>query len=693
MQNYDNDEVTFRSLVDGVRPSIPKEISDLGEIYAHLGMKAGNTLSLREISDHLLGQIRSVFERATDGKAGGTDLQVVKHQLLIRHFADGTPIQPYDVFLETIRDATRQNQWKAPPLSNKEAWRTALASAAIHDQLYNGSLRHSTDLLRKFHSRQVAIAEAVKYLRSLGYDAAIHGGRVQISESIQEAIARRIESGVKRAGGLNVASNIFNALAASYDPAIERYHVARQADTVGKTRDPGVPWAFLLNICVKHLDASVRDPSKQREACEEAVKLAQAFAATFDIEPYNIFEVLFRAGEPLPRLLQELTLFDGMFTLLQGRPSTVASVLRGLFSWVDDAIARKILGASIDQIALVAEAVLHLPGSPHTPFVFTPDAIKIPGLTGVALNQVLNAFCHQAAPNQSYLLPHDQTKVDFWFRPLVQTPSGHYILLNRSWCAPALYEAVAAALRPFVRNFDGSVGIAFEVYVRRELAAHGIHVKSGIYQVGGTTGECDAVVETDDLIIFLEFKRKTLCRTSRSGQDVTIFVDLSDSLLAAMEQMAGHELVLCQQGYLDLNCKGVTERVEWRNRSVERVALSLLDFGALQSRAIVSQIMQTVQHAQISAKSPEYAKQLAKVQNRIKALAQLENQLSLHRPRAAGPPFMNCWFINLGHLAMLLDGVTSNRAFKDSLLATRHLMTGSLDLSLDHRYKQSLSNQ
>lgn len=692
MTVIDKDEKIFRDLVDIVRPSLPGGMQDLREIYCYFGMPANNDRSQRAVSDHLESEIAVSFRSALDGKASGTDLQALKHQLLLRYFVDGIPLHPYYAFLSSILDATRKDYWKSPSLTDEATWRAALVSAANLDQLNHGTYRHDDVLIRKFHPRQQAVAKSAKYLRSLGYEVGIAGGRIEVDTNVQDAIAQRIDSHIKRAGGINFATFIFSTLSANYDPLIERYHTTRHSDTTGKERNASMPWAYLLNLCVKHLDGPAALNAQSQAAGQEALDLAQAFSATFDIEPYSVFETFFRAGEALPRFLQETAVFDGLFTLVQARPSAVAATLRGLFCWVNDAVAQKAMGGTIEQVALVADAVLKLPGSLHAPLRFRVGEVKAPGISESVVSNLLNKFSHDLeAANHEYLLPYEQTKVDFWFKPLIEISPGWYVLMNRSWCAPAFYEAIAGALRQTdVANVDGSIGLALEQYARDALIAHGVSVKSGVYCMDGVDGECDAVIETTDLVIFIEVKRKLLRRTSRSGKDVDIFVDLSDSLLASMKQIAGHELLLCKHGYLDLERDGVTHRVEWKSRSVERVALSLLDFGALQYRTVVSQIMQSLQNTQISAKDPSYATQLAKVQKKGEALANLEKELSTYRPPDKGRPFMNCWFLSLGHLLMLLDGVTSNVSFQQSLFATRHMMTGSLDLYTDHRHVQML---
>jgi hypothetical protein len=588
-------------------------------------------------------------------------------------------------------DATRTTGWAAPLFAEKSAWRAAMTAAANCDQLHSGMFQHSESLLQKFHHRQFVVAEAAQVLRKLGYKIEFLNGRIHVDDAEERRIAKRIEAQIKCAGGINVAGAIFHSLRSVYDAANERYSTTRNTGTSLQQRSPTVPLAYLLNLCVEHLDGSSTDPSVVQAAINDSVTIGVSYAAIFDLEPYSTFEIIFRSGEALPIFLQELSVFDGIFTLAQARPSVVEATLRELFGWVDEALAVKALGGSVNQVARIADAVLKSPLDSHLPTIFRLADFNVIGVSPPILAAVLKSLSHRAGvPNRNYLLPREQTKVDFWFKPLIEFPDGRYLLMNRSWCAPAFYEAIAAALRKEDPVTDSRIGTAFEQLVRGELTAAGITVKSGTYIAGGVDGECDAVVETANCVILIELKKKPLRRLSRSGSDVDILFDLSESLLAAMTQIGQHELLLRRHGSLELKQGGSTHRIDLHNRQIERVVLSLLEFGAIQDRAVITQILETLVRSRLGAKDPKFADKIVAVQRRADALRDQERELAGYRASDQGRPFLNCWFLNLDQFRTIVQEADSNDSFQRSLFMTRHIVTGSLDLYRDQGYMKGL---
>jgi len=87
-------------------------------------------------------------------------------------------------------------------------------------------------------------------------------------------------------------------------------------------------------------------------------------------------------------------------------------------------------------------------------------------------------------------------------------------------------------------------------------------------------------------------KKKPLTRRAQAGSDVHILLDIANSLLDAQVQSGWHEARLRIHGYLDLTSPKGTARLELKGRSVERIALSLLQFGSFQDRMLLKQFLE-----------------------------------------------------------------------------------------------------
>jgi Holliday junction resolvase-like predicted endonuclease len=395
---------------------------------------------------------------------------------------------------------------------------------------------------------------------------------------------------------------------------------------------------------------------------------------------------MFHEGKRLVRFLQEIAIYDGMFTLKQSRPSDVERTVRTLFAWVSDADAAR-LGFTIGQAAVVARWIMKQVRNVRGPFAFQDSDIKrqVSLVAPSIIDDVLAIYTHTAATNSTFSLPHEQNAVDFWFRPLLHHPAGHYVVADGSWCAPAFYEAILGALRRSgVSELDTKIGTAFEDLVKTELTKHNVTYVCGRYNQSGCEGECDLVVETDDTIILLELKKKSLTRAARSGSDIDIIFDVAESLLAAQTQLGQHERLLYEDGFLTLNSAGLMCSLDRRGRQIERVAVSLLDFGALQDRNLLSQIMLTVTGFNFDSANSVHANKIHAIQLLCEELRQQYEKLAQLRNRRDASLFMNCWFLSLGHLRQILDGVSSNDEFRRSLFVTRHVVMSTLDLYFEH---------
>jgi hypothetical protein len=119
--------------------------------------------------------------------------------------------------------------------------------------------------------------------------------------------------------------------------------------------------------------------------------------------------------------------------------------------------------------------------------------------------------------------------------------------MNRSWCAPNYFEALSSPLRQKFKSqkkdLDNELGRQLELYLQKKFTGQSISFVTGNYEVDGIHGECDFLIETQKAIVLIEFKKKVLTRKSKSGNDIHILLDLSDSILSAQLQAGRTEII------------------------------------------------------------------------------------------------------------------------------------------------------
>lgn len=142
-------------------------------------------------------------------------------------------------------------------------------------------------------------------------------------------------------------------------------------------------------------------------------------------------------------------------------------------------------------------------------------------------------------------------------------------------------------------------------------------------------------------------KKKVLTRRARAGSDAQVILDLAGSLLAAQAQAGWHEVRLRRHGRLNLERNGATTRLELNGREVERLAVSLHDFGSFQDRVLLKQFMEasmnatfTPAEASLGTKFDEINEALAEIREQVAAL--LADQVLVPECAAAADAFERC---------------------------------------------------
>lgn len=400
--------------------------------------------------------------------------------------------------------------------------------------------------------------------------------------------------------------------------------------------------------------------------------------------------------------LQEMAVYDTLFRIPQMRPTDVVKIARGILDWLNIGAPTR-AGWSIEQVLEIAAYLLDPARDARGPiFVDEADIRRAcPEIPSEVVTQILEGvLCHPpAGANQKFSRPTDAPNPenpdvghDFFRRPLLRLSGHRFLLLDRSGCAPACLEALLTAMRSEEKDLDDKVGAAVERFLKAEFASRGIPISAGDYDSDGEHGECDLVVETSETVIFFELKKKALTRRSRAGADAHLLLDLAGSLLDAQVQAGWHEVRLRRHGYLDLLCNGITTRLELNGRHIERVAVSMLDFGAFQDRLLLKQFLEVTMNAQFTSLAASLNKKFEEIN---KALNEIREQVAALHPgqRVVNQPFFNCWFLSMPQLLVLLDGVTGTADFKAALWSCRHVVTGSSDFYFDLSYRRRLKKE
>lgn len=668
----------FREMVDQASSEIAQIRDSLDELYAYTGLDAQGCYQISAVKEALNGRIRSAF------KSGHRTAATLCHSLitdLIREYVlSDQPLDPYYQILTQIRDAASKT---ANGGMIDGDWMAAIQAACDNVALSNFSLTVN----RATHAREFNVAETAKALRTAGYAIRLETGFISLEESSERRLVGDIERLIAAIGGINVSRRIFAQITQAYDSAMGRYHIIPNISMISGARNPQLPIGYILQLATKHLEAQA--PASTHEAHWERLKaITTAYAAVIDVQPYYPAAWGLMDAQTLIQYLREQALYDFMFRFPQLRASDIIKICQGAFAFVDvDQIQPGgwRLRDTFEIISFLITSCRDIRG----PVVIEERAVRrcLPHIQPATISTILRDVLSHAdgGPNQHFSFPTDaptptdKTKgADFYLKPLIRRPGNRFLILDKSMCGWGYVEALMTALRPQISEFDSKVGVAMEQFIGAEFASRGIDVFTGDYDDDGH-GECDMAVQTPDVLIFLELKKKSLTRLARAGMDAELLLSLAGSTLDALAQAGWHELRIRRTGYLDLKKEGATRRLALEGRAIEKIAVGMMDFGSFQDRNVLKQLLEATLNLNFGSSDQNYDKRLKKI-NAVLNDIRKQYDVAHSGKDEVRQPFFNCWFMSIPQLLILLDEVHDAKTFKSTLWSYRHIFTGTSDL-------------
>lgn len=512
-------DVLFRELVDEVvRTTALPNIESLEALYARYGLEGGDGCYQRDaVTSHLRTQIPRALDRGKGWEV--RDLRALERQLILRHELAKTPLHPaleiLDVIIEELRFAKRQRPEHATniaPLKRSDQWLSAIRSAWESLHISPRPDLQEDQHVRRMHWRAFCTAEQARVLQDLGFKVKAIRGQTVVRHDELDRIWSEITDGIKRLGAVSVAAHIFGNLI--YDGEQDRYHLPRMVGTRPDNSKPSIPIAYLLNLSVQQLSPTpaATIPEKEAKAIWNRIsELATALFAIYDVQSYSVFEELFHNPRTLVEFLRSHAIYDSAVLIGQIRSADVLPFLSGVFDWVDEKKMVATVGWTLANALSVIKGILDKAGQTRGPIVFNIEqlASKCSDVPRAAFDSVIAAMTHYKCINETFKLPNDIIRTDFWKKPLIEFGAGFALLMDVRWCSPSFYEAIATITRSiWGADADKQIGQAAERFAKQAFLSHGIRALAGQYR--DKTGECDLIVETSNVVIFAELKKKAL---------------------------------------------------------------------------------------------------------------------------------------------------------------------------------------
>lgn len=593
-------------------------------------------------------------------------------------------------------DGTRIPSGPVQPGVSPSPQVTAFVRALDHESAWLEAMLigRAFTILKRFpfsNARTKAVADAATRIKRLGYAFSISSGRYQIRPEGIENIVGQIWTYLYRIGCVNTLSNIMRVALLTQDYAYEQILFGRKYAGGLGYRPPGLPIGLLYNIAVK-LPATGSNERNAKDFWDKAVCLARDLVAMLDLEPYSQFAFLGLNATDLEDGLRKVAHYDHCFSLRQWHLSFTPEFLTVFFGKNFDADMKQQLDWNVADAVQLAQ-VLKAHARPDTQVVpiFT---LVASGLDPNVFKSMLPFFSYKEEEvNKNYRSPFGTAGPDVIFKPLILLKGNNVVLPTASVLGPALFEATFAALTNIKtdREIDSLRGDGTERLANHIFVKHGFQATfdNAIYDLGNQgAGECDLVFEDEENIILVECKAKALTRGAMTGMQGDALLDFAGGLFASQAQALRHERILRSEGSIHF-CDDT--RLEFRNRHITRLTVTLLDHGSLQDRWMLRNVYNALLSAQVVC-DPGYTKEnQVKKFNKYLRFFQEETRLLEATGQHINAHPLNAASASVAQLDVLLENVNSLTEVRTRLSTCMTFST--YNVLLEHFFQQRMHSQ
>lgn len=557
--------------------------------------------------------------------------------------------------------------------------------------------RTSAFTLEEFRKQERERAFAAKRLMSYGAYVRIDNCNLVV-ENLDGAISQ-VNNLAHSIGGQVGIKKLLSTL--EYKKEIGRYLVPHQGNTSDLSAiEPEIPNGYLVNLFIKFIGAECTSTNVEKDYKELIALTTDICTAVYDVLTYNIWHVIFQPQTDIIGFMHDMVLRFDIYTL----PQTSSSFTMAWCTYLCKEITRdsrcsSVLAQYIKEYQRLFYKVNTLYANERC--VIIPRSSTIGKSIDRLLPDLSTSLVKDASSvNQSFNLPVDFTTVDYMVTPIYRTEDC-FILLPKTIGVWSWYEALQCLLRKFsAKALFSEIGTYIEDFLRQKMQSHGIVSHTGKYSYNTTvSGDADIVVEAQQGDALIECKKKSLSRNAQTGDSLFIWDDLTEFLKSQM-QCVKTENGVRNFGPLQLEDKEsriysymwkpdyeTDERLsnglpEKRERYVAKVSLMLKDYGPMQNKFLVSNVISSLLGKTLPLSVPTTGldpRDQANFQNSIdKCNALIAEMTTYYHSIGGDNATFHCRFYSMEQLYHLIRVAKSQDHFV-KLLAQDNISTGTFN--------------
>lgn len=614
------------------------------------------------------------------------DFEKVQDHLALRYFTSGeAECKHAFTFVGLIRYVINRLESYSASL---DAW--VLVRDYLEAYLCLSNHNHDNNYYSSLYNEKKLISKSVIFLNKKGFKTTIESGNIVLSEDSENRFLSAISYRFKKLGYHSIYLTL-KCISRHYDKDAKRYFL-RPEPSISLNYSADIPWGYLFNLSLANLH-NVKKVKRPDKIFLECIELSKHYFCVKSLQTFNKFSDTNHRHDTILSAIQKHILYDQHFSIDQVRSDHIIEMIEGMFTSSLINPLNVNLMIHMDLLKWVSYKAKN-----DEPLVFTVDEVAKDFNYKYLVKDIEEALLFMSFKideiNASYLSPNEIYKRNYFEKPFVKI-DGKFLYVN-----PIIgnYGFYTCLLELCKRNgADGNlIGKISEELVEKLFARSGVKFHSNKeYKIPKFVSkelgiqsqkrECDFIIETDDTIIIIELKRKTLTSDARSGDTLKSIIDLSQSFLHALAQTGCHEYMLRRNGKIEFDDGSI---IELSGRAVERVALSLFGFFGIQDGPFIHQVLGSLINAKIDSGNVEEDKKINKHLTELHNQYRTEIFSSLYC--GGSNPFFNCRFFSVPQFIEVLSNTTNNEQFKLELNRTRHVSTGCKDWFKDYQFIRKL---
>lgn len=514
-----------------------------------------------------------------------------------------------------------------------------------------------------------------------------------IHEESFQLIRHIIESYMADIGGSNCLALTFQILNGIFDSSQVRYLFHRRTSMGLDRVEPELPWGYVVALGAKysHIQGS-KNLQIVSEKFKELVEFLRDVIASFEIQPYTVWESIHVRPEKITEFLKNNVLYDNLISFFQFKNDYALEILDFISSNHDE-MDKISFGTSLTNVFRIAKSLIHL-SSPNS--IKEISLVDIKDRSSVSARKVLlcidNVFMNKMAKGLSF--PPSSEEIDHVLTPLMRINNKIISLPSSISSLATLNAAIKQISHPdgkFRNPTDSKIGTYLELFLINRFSKSNIKVYFGDYKSkdGLINGDCDLFITSPRYNYIFELKKKSLTRKAMSGEDLSLISDLADSVMRSQSQCAKIEYVLLNDNELKLKNSISEHNIVYNGKPVQKISVSLHDFGALQDSNVFTTILRLAVMTSFASLDPDIDAKLNKWRQYLSTFKYYNELTKKYRSKNI-PAFVDHAFMSIPQLMTILDECDSIESFDKEYGLFKQITYSTRDFYKEYEVKRNL---